>query len=210
MKSLNKYLITVVAILLMWSMAAGAQESFSWENHKHSLEIYTGYPYIFSMLYPKSSPDNTASMDGWFTGDSYKYLCPASLTLMYSYRLDQKWEISFLLNGHGYFYKHAKYPVADNRPVWEADPEYAKTEFDTRGIVIGLITRRYWLDRDFWKLYSALGFGAFLVGEGLRLPVAPEIIPIGTRFGRRHIYGMAELSFGPTGTGPRLGLGYRF
>lgn len=197
-------------MLLLWSTAAKAQESFSWEEHRHSLEVYTGYPYFFTMLIPKSSPDNTASMEGWYTGDSYKFLCPENLSLMYSYRDNKEWEISAVVNLHGYFYNHKKYPVVDNIPDWDAVPEDLGVKYEARGIVTGLITRRYWVEKPGYRLYSAFGLGVLLKGRGILGQVVPELTPIGIRFGRRHIYGMTDLSYGPTGIGLRLGTGYRF
>lgn len=216
----NKTIILVLA-LLVTSVTAKAQGAAEWKSHRHSLEISTGFPYpmmIHSDVGPEpGSPEELEMQRMWNEGQSKKEtMCP-NLTVMYSFRFAEAGEVSVFFNVHGYTYairQHAK----GYTPGMGWDYNVHKvTKVLERGyvnmaVVPGVLFKYYWYNRDFWKWYSGFGVGYFAYGEDILFDrkISPEAILAGTHFGRNHIYGVAELVFGPTGIGPQLGLGYRF
>lgn len=216
----NNTIILVLA-LLVTSVTAKAQGAAEWKSHRHSLEISTGFPYpmmIHSDAGPApDSPEAAAGLEMWKNGQSKKETMYPNLTLTYSFRFAEDGEISFFINMHGYTYairQHAK----GSTPGMGWDYNVHKvTKVLERGyvnmaVVPGVLFKYYWYNRDFWKWYSGFGVGYFAYGEDalFNRRFSPEAILVGTHFGRNHIYGVAELVFGPTGLGPQLGLGYRF
>lgn len=216
----NNTIILVLA-LLVTSVTAKAQEAAVWKNHCHSLEISTGIPYPMmthaGVEPPPESPEAATYSPMWLNGQSKIETMYPNLTVMYSFRFAEDGEVSFFFNLHGYTYairQHAKgFTPGMN---WNYDI-YKVTDVLERGyvnmaVVTGFIFKYYWYNRDFWKWYSGFGVGYFVYGEDalFNRRFSPEAILAGTHFGRNHIFGVAELVFGPTGIGPQLGLGYRF
>ena len=212
--------MTAVA-LLATCFSTGAQEAESWEDHLHSLEISTGFPYpmmIHSDAGPApDSPEAAAGLEMWKNGQSKKETMYPNLTLTYSFRFAKDGEISFFINMHGYTYAIRQHPEGFTSGMdWNYDittvTKVLKRGYVNMAVVPGFIFKYYWYNRDFWKWYSGAGIGFFAYGEdyifGRRY--TPEVILAGTHFGRNHIYGMAEFVLGPTGLGPQIGLGYRF
>ena len=215
--------ITLIAAVLTMASCVGvyAQDAAVWKQHRHSLEISTGIPYpMFTHSDAGPEPGSQEELEflsRWDNGLSLKKTMYPNLTVTYSFRFANNGEVSVFFNVHGYTYalrQHAK----GYTPGMEWDYDVNKvTKVLERGyvnmaVVPGFLLKYYWHNRDYWKWYSGAGLGFFATGydvlSGLR--VTPEIILAGTHFGRNHVYGVAELVFGPTGLGPQLGLGYRF
>ena len=185
------------------------------EEHGHSLTLSTGYPCALSMIFPPGTPDNSVTMDGWKTGTHYKSWYPAGLNLIYNYQGSRHWEISLAVSVSGWFYSTYQYPEKQSAEMdqgkvfdYDATPE-KHTAFDFRGIIPSIHFRYYWLARkEAYQMYSGAGLGIMPAAHPMM--VVPSITPVGIRFGKRHWFGLAELTLGATGTGPVLGAGYRF
>ena len=216
----NKTIIMVMA-LLVTSIGASAQDSALWKNHCHSLEISTGIPYPM-MIHtdvqpPPENPEAAAHSQMWLNGQSKKETMYPNLTVIYSFRFAEAGEVSAFFNLHGYTYAICQHPEGWTEGIdWPYDirkvSKVLKRGYVNMAVVPGFLLKYYWYNRDFWKWYSGVGIGFFVYGEDALFSrrFSPEAILAGTHFGRNHIYGVAELVFGPTGIGPQLGLGYRF
>ena len=213
-------LISVVAALALVLDANAQQASFT-DDHRFSLEISTGIPYpmlIHSHTDPKpGSAEYAEWMQMLNDGQSKAETMYPNLTLMFSWHIDRNWELSIFCNAHGYTYEIRQQPKGFTEGMnWDYDvntvTEVLERGYKNMAIVPGAILKYYWYNRDFWKWYSGAGVGYFVYGEAplFDTRVVPELILAGTHFGRRHLYGVAEFTLGPTGLGPQLGLGYRF
>ena len=213
-------LISVVAALALVLDANAQQASFT-DDHRFSLELSTGIPYPM-LIHSHTDPEpGSAEYAEWMQmlndGQSKAETMYPNLTLMFSWHIDRNWELSIFCNAHGYTYEIRQHPKGFTEGMnWDYDvntvTEVLKRGYKNMAIVPGAILKYYWYNRDFWKWYSGAGVGYFVYGEAplFDTRVVPELILAGTHFGRRHLYGVAEFTLGPTGLGPQLGLGYRF
>ena len=213
-------LISVVAALALVLDANAQQASFT-DDHRFSLELSTGIPYPM-LIHSHTDPEpGSAEYAEWMQmlndGQSKAETMYPNLTLMFSWHIDRNWELSIFCNAHGYTYEIRQHPKGFTEGMnWDYDvntvTEVLERGYKNMAIVPGAILKYYWYNRDFWKWYSGAGVGYFVYGEAplFDTRVVPELILAGTHFGRRHLYGVAEFTLGPTGLGPQLGLGYRF
>lgn len=215
-------LISVVAALAL-AFGANAQQALFTDEHRFSLEISTGIPYpMLIHSHTKTYPEpGSAEYDEWMQmrndGQTRAETMYPNLTLMFSWHIDRNWELSLFCNAHGYTYQVRQHPKGYTEGMnWNYDvntvTEVLERGYKNMAIVPGAILKYYWYNKDFWKWYSGAGVGYFVYGEAplFNSHVVPELILAGTHFGRRHLYGVAEFTLGPTGLGPQLGLGYRF
>lgn len=73
------------------------------------------------------------------------------------------------------------------------------------GASVSLAFRYKWLLKENVEMYSALGLG-FLVPYPLPFPY---LAPVGIKFGKGKVYGLAELSTSPTSSFGIVGIGFR-
>ena len=204
-----KRFLTVLAVLLIAGGNAFAQEK------KHSIEFTTGYPSLLtSFEYPN---DLHAS----FEGKDVDAVFPYGINLGYTYSLSKRWELNSMLNLHLISYQIKQYPEIDNAPTdngkgydWDAEPKVVDKSTKLNGSA-NVAFRYKWLLRDNFCLYSAVGVGfsnVMTLGLGLvEIPCPiPYIAPIGIKFGKGKVYGIAEANvsasttFGMAGVGVRL------
>lgn len=219
MKNLFRLISAVAAMAL--AFGANAQQASFTDDHRFSLELSTGIPYPM-LIHSHTDPEpGTAEYAEWMQmlndGQSKAETMYPNLTLMFSWHIDRNWELSLFCNAHGYTYEIRQHPKGFTEGMnWGYDvntvTEVLERGYKNMAIVPGAILKYYWYNRDFWKWYSGAGVGYFVYGEAplFDTRVVPELILAGTHFGRRHLYGVAEFTLGPTGLGPQIGLGYRF
>ena len=213
-------LFFVVAALEL-ALDANAQQTSVADEHIFSLELSTGIPYPMLIHSDTGLKPGTAEYDKWMQmrndGQSRVETMYPNLTVMFSWRVDRHLEISLFCNAHGYTYAIRQHPKGYTEGMnWDYDintvTEVLERGYKNMAVVPGALLKYYWYNRDFWKWYSGAGVGYFVYGEAplFDTRIVPELILAGTHFGRRHLYGVAEFTLGPSGLGPQLGLGYRF
>ena len=219
MKNLFRLISAVAALAL--ALGANAQQTSFADEHRYSLEISTGCPFPMMISSHSSHEPGSAEYDKWMQmrndGQSKVETMYPNLTVMFSWRVDRHLEISLFCNAHGYTYAIRQHPKGYTEGMnWDYDintvTEVLERGYKNMAVVPGAIIKYYWYNRDFWKWYSGAGVGYFVYGEAplFDTRIVPELILAGTHFGRRHLYGVAEFTLGPSGLGPQLGLGYRF
>ena len=139
-----------------------------------------------------------------------------NLTVAYSYRFNKHLELSLFMNIHGYTYEIRQHPKGYT-PGVNVDydintvTKVLKRGYKNEAFVTGAVLKGYGHNEEVWTWYSGVGFGYFIDGRDRVTDrrLSPEVILVGTHFGRKHLYGVAELDWGPAGIGPQVGVGYR-
>lgn len=207
--------LSLLWILLLVPFSKGlAQERFYFEDHQHSITLSTGIPPILPMMYPRGSANNGYTMDGWNTGTGYKTHFSYTFTLAYNYQFTKRWEMALVATTCGYIYSQYQHPekgVNDYGVMtydWDdSKRQYQGTYLDFRGIIPAAMVRFYWLARESVQMYSAVGAGLMFSSPVI---LYPTLTPVGIRFGKKHWFGLAELTVGSTATILLAGAGYRF
>lgn len=207
--------LSLLCLLLLVPFSKGlAQERFYFEDHQHSITLSTGIPPVMAMMHPPGDPDNGPTMDGWNTGTGYNSHFSYTFTIAYNYQFTKRWEMALVATTCGYIYSQYQYPekgVDDYGNIlydWDKSKgQYQGTHLDFRGIIPAAMVRFYWLARERVQMYSAAGVGLMFASRPI---VYPTLTPVGIRFGRKHWFGLAELTIGSTGTILLAGAGYRF
>ena len=206
--------ILLFLVLLLSFFRSQAQENLYYVEHPHSVTLSSGIPNLIVTMFPPGNPDNSMTMDGWYTGTGYKTRLAAQLNVGYNYQLDRRWELSLILTVGGLVYSQYQYPKTgendQGHPIydWQAEPLENSLHYQHRAVIPSFLLRYYWLARkSSFQLYSAAGAG--FVGHG-GLSLFPTLTLVGTRFGGKHWYGQAELTAGVTATLFLAGVGYRF
>lgn len=217
----NSFILISVVAALTLALGANAQQASFTDSHQHSLEISTGWPFPMIISLHSDPKPGSEEYAKWMQmrndGQTRVETMYPNITVMYSWRIDKNWEMSIFCNAHGYTYAVRQHPKGYTEGMnWNYDvntvTKVLERGYKNMAVVPGAILKYYWYNREFWKWYSGLGVGYFVYGEVplVDTRVVPELILAGTHFGRRHLYGVAEFTLGPTGLGPQIGLGYRF
>lgn len=197
------------------SMTASGQEVINeWQQHRHSLDVSTGYPSVIGALYPPGSADSRESMMASRLGQTLKTYLPANITVTYSYRFAKKWDVSAHINLHGFIYGIYQHPEWGDSYNWNATPKAIGVDYSHRGTVLGTSMKYYWHETVLCSWYSSIGAGMYLnyLGTGSNLLFFPHLTPVGfhRRIKMSNWYLLGELSLSFSGTGIIAGIGYRF
>ena len=205
--------IGTVTILLFVCGLVSAQEKENWEQHKHSIELTTGFPSFPGAYLPGVSASSQVSAES--IGQKHKTYWLNNLTLTYSYRFAKRWDVSAHFNIEGTVYGVDQYPQlasGGGQYDWKATPESQGVKYTNTAIVLGTSVKYYWYQGVKCHWYSSLGVGLYLnnLGTGATFKVFPQVTPVGLHCGKNHWYFVGELGVGFTGTGRIVGAGYRF
>jgi len=121
-----------------------------------------------------------------------------SINLSYSQRIRPKLDLGAVLN-IGWW----SFNVND---IETGQKLYRRHTLDNLECFTATVFLRWnWLRRESFTLYSSIGAGVtFTVAM-----VWPHLTPIGIRYGRKRVYGMAEITGVTTAVGGVIGIGYR-
>lgn len=203
-----KRILTLVAATIISAAGAFAQEG------KHALEITTGYPSIISGF--EFPSDIRHSSEGRSVDSHFQY----GINIGYTYSFGKRWEVNPMLHLHLTSYDILQYPETDNPLMdsgkgfdWDAEPVLVEENRSLSGS-INVSFRYRWLMRESFCLYSALGLGFtkdLCLGLGqVELPCPiPYFAPVGIKFGKGRVYGIAELNLSAASTFGMAGIGIR-
>ena len=211
-----KYHLTLLLSLSLFCLPLAAQErtihkapAYDWTQHRHSLEITTGLP-LGGLVRPGGNRQTV-----YQRGQDITRILPTNLNITYSYRFARRWDLAVTLNTEGYIFRITQYPQNTKDGYdWSADPVYSRTEYNHRGVWMGIAVKYYWKDDGKIQLYSGLG-GAMMIdrffgGYYGSLLFLPQLTPFGVHRQFQHWYILGELSAGYMGLGLLAGAGYRF
>ncbi|MBO7278043.1 MAG: hypothetical protein J6U70_00375 [Bacteroidales bacterium] len=202
-----KRILPILALMILFVGNTFAQ------NKQRSLEITTGHP---GFLHAAEFPWTQAEIEMNWKGQTYTEGPQPGINIGYTYQWTKRWEINTMLNLHLTFMDIHQQPlrpgVEDNgkygpdtqgRYDWQADPT-TTTQVKLYG-GLSAAFRYKWIVRDSFSLYSALGAGFSI---GLPIPF-PYIAPIGIKFGKGKVFGLAEVTLSPANTFVMAGIGIR-
>lgn len=205
--------IVVLTALLAIALQAYAQH-FDPE-HRHSIEISSGIPPIHCSLLGTHS--GSIEMDPTY-GYRENSLLYSVINIGYTYAISEKWDFNFVFNLSSRFYTYSNYPIVPagtahtSGQVYDYDLVDTRAEPESSGPGVDLWPsymfdfRWKWYRSDAIRLYSSFGLSYL----PMRWPIYPNFTPIGINFGRKHVYGIAEMSFSTAATLLLVGVGYRF
>lgn len=174
--------------------------------HQHAIEITTGYP---SLVFLSEFAWLNTRIDASRDGQKFKDYYQPGLNVGYTFSWGKRWELSALANVHLTIYDTLQYPEI---PSTGSKKEYDKTADPTRidrtvnvwGSISAAV-RFKWIVRESFSMYSALG-----VGTSFHFPFPiPYIAPVGIKFGKGKVYGLAEVNVSAANTFGMVGLGVR-
>lgn len=207
-------LTKAIAMLIGTTLFCLSTYSVNAQEKKHSIEFTTGIPSIVTILeYPL---DLSIS----FKGQEVDTVFPYGINLGYTYSLSRRWELNPMLHLHLNSYQVKQYPEINNAPTdnskgydWDAEPTVVDKSTKLNGSV-NVAFRYKWLLRDSFCIYSALGVGFsndLTLGLGMHeIPCPlPYISPIGIKFGKGKVYGIAEANISASNTFAMAGVGIR-
>ena len=201
-------LLTIAAILLTASLSAQEAPAAKENNHRHALEFTTGYPGFF-MLFEYGL--GVESLSGQKADRHFQH----GLNIGYTFSWGKRWELNTLINLHLTKYELYQYPELENSYGydWDAEPTLTAQDADIYGAVCAAV-RFKWFVREGVSLYSALGVGfshdVFLSDHNLYIPFPlPYIAPIGVKFGKGRVYGIAEVNLSAANTFGMAGIGVK-
>lgn len=202
-----KRILIIITALIIGSVNLCAQEK------QHSIEITTGYP---SILHSLEYPWAFGTVEMTWQGQTYKEHYQPGLNIGYTYQWRKRWELNTMVNLHLTIMDINQYPLlpgsdgsatsgpeASNQYDWDATPTTTR-DTDLFGALC-LSFRYKWIVRDSFSIYSALGTG---ISIGFPIPV-PYVAPIGIKFGKGKVYGIAEANFSAATTYGMAGIGIR-
>ncbi|MBE6240267.1 MAG: hypothetical protein E7115_02050 [Bacteroidales bacterium] len=182
------------------------EESKKSYPHQHAIEITTGYPsLVFQSEFAWINTRIEASRDG----QKFKEYYQPGLNIGYTFSWGKRWELSALANVHLTIYDTLQYPEI---PSTGSKKEYDKTADPTRidrtvnvwGSISAAV-RFKWIVRESFSMYSALG-----IGTSFHFPFPiPYVAPVGIKFGKGKVYGLAEVNVSAANTFGMVGLGVR-
>ena len=175
----------------------------------HAIEVSVGLPSLFHIMHQPGDMNNGQTMDAERLGQRLKTVFPQNASLLYAYRLNEKWEIGGRFTLNGFVFTRSQYPSKGEGYDWKADPERVTTEYESRGIIPSVLARYTWKTTESSQWYSTFGLGWDLGGDSVIGPLVPDLIPVGVHIGKKRFYFVGELSLGLAGTGLLFGLGYR-
>ena len=186
--------------------ASKTEESKKSYPHQHAIEITTGYPsLVFQSEFAWINTRIEASRDG----QKFKEYYQPGLNIGYTFSWGKRWELSALANVHLTIYDTFQYPEI---PSTGSKKEYDKTADPTRidrtvnvWGSISTAVRFKWIVRESFSMYSALG-----IGTSFHFPFPiPYVAPVGIKFGKGKVYGLAEVNVSAANTFGMVGLGVR-
>ena len=196
--------LLVLALLLAVCVSASAQE-----KRQHAIEITTGYPSLaFSAEYPWLQGEIELGWEGLKVKEYYQ----PCLNIGCTFTKKKRWETNVVLNLHLTISDYMKYPMISegdefNNPRynWDAEPILDHRDTELWG-ALAISFRYKWIAKENVNLYSAFGLG---VSMGLFPIPLPYLAPLGIKFGKGKVYGLAELNVSPISTYGIAGIGIR-
>ena len=183
--------------------ANGLKKSYPYQ---HAIEITTGYPsLVFLSEFPWLNTKIEASRNGQKIEEYYQ----PGLNIGYTFSWGKRWEVSALANIHLTIYDTMQYPeIPSTGSKKEYDKTVAPTRIDRSVNTWGSFSadvRFKWVVRESFSMYSALG-----VGTSFHFPFPmPYVAPVGIKFGKGKVYGLAEVNISAAHTFGMAGLGIR-
>lgn len=174
--------------------------------HQHAIEITTGCPsLVFLAEYPWLDRLIEASRNGQTIKEHYQ----PGLNVGYTFSWGKRWEVSALGNIHLTIYDVLQYPeIPSSGSKKEYDKNAEPSLADRSTMVWGSISadvRFKWIVRESFSMYSALG-----IGTAFAFPFPmPYIAPVGIKFGKGKVYGLAEVNISAANTFGMAGIGIR-
>ena len=185
--------VFITAVLLFSSCFFSSSQNI--RPKRHSIDISTGFPELFSMAHPPGDLDNSLTSSAFSKERTLNPILPFNLNITYSFHFLPNWDCAARLNDIGWFYSDTS---NDN-------PSDKRLEYEHRGLSLSILVRYYWIQKKTWQLYSSLGGGFNFMWKRIE----PDISLIGFRYGGGRVYGLADLSYGISGTGIIFGVGIR-
>ena len=192
-----------LTVLLAVCISASAQE-----KRQRAIEITTGYPsVVFPLEYPWMEGERALRREGYKVIEHFQ----PCLNIGYTFTKKKRWETNVVLNLHLTISDYMKYPMTSevnelNEPIYNFDAEPTLDFRDTELWGALAIAFRYkWIAKENVNLYSAIGAGISL---GFPIPL-PYLAPLGIKFGKGKVYGLAELNVSPISTFGMAGIGIR-
>ena len=195
-----KRIFTIAALLICVSM--NAQQ----HPNQHAIEITTGYP---SLMFLAEYPSLNKQIEASRNGQKIKKYYQPGINVGYTFSWGKRWEVSALGNIHLTICDYLQYPEipsSGSKKEYDktADPALADRTINVWGSISADV-RFKWVVRESFSMYSALGLG---VAFAFPLPM-PYIAPIGIKFGKGKVYGLAELNISAANTFGMAGIGIR-
>lgn len=183
-----------------------AVESKKSYPHQHAIEITTGYP---SLVFLSEFAWLNTRIDASRNGQTFKEYYQPGLNIGYTFSWAKRWELSALANVHLTIYDTLQYPeIPSTGSKKEYDKTVDPTRIDRTVNVWGSISaavRFKWIVRESFSMYSALG-----AGTSFHFPFPiPYVAPVGIKFGKGKVYGLAEVNISAANTFGMVGLGVR-
>lgn len=192
-----------LTVLLAVCISASAQE-----KRKKAIEITTGYP---SLVFQAEYPWTQGRVDLLDKGQRVEEHFQPCLNIGYTFTKKKRWETNVVLNLHLTISDYMKYPMTSevnefNEPIYnfDAEPTFDHRDTDLWG-ALTIAFRYKWIAKENVNLYSAIGAGISL---GFPIPL-PYLAPLGIKFGKGKVYGLAELNLSPISTFGMAGIGIR-
>ena len=193
---MKRYLFGIMSLLCATLVFAQDEEdSFWWEDRRHSIDISVGLPSLYSTIAGSHSWSFYIAPPGSGNSPSPKRnsLFCGHYSIDYSYNV-----LRWLAVGA------------------ELNYEYWTGDYTTHDTYLAAKVKFTYINREHITLYSGVGVGVGTHVEknsngsvqGIILPAA-VLTPIGIHAGGRHVYGLAEVNVGSSSFF-RLGIGGRF
>lgn len=201
MKLSFKYILTAAALIFLFPTLGQAQDESVYFSKRPEIRFgWGGYPLILekAFLFRKGDvigPDGNSLNDIYRRRNGSSYSTGA---LMFSADFPiKKWvSIPVVLSGNLCWQK-------------QKDPALNSSETIINGDLQLLSGARFrWIYKPAVNLYATA-----MVGVGVwdaRVIPAIQLVPIGVRFGKGHVFGFAELGVGTMYCGGMAGVGYKF
>lgn len=196
--------LLILIPLLAVCISASAQE-----KRQKAIEITTGYP---SLIFGSEYPWTQGVVDLSDKGQRVEEHFQPCLNIGYTFTKKKRWETTIILNLHLTVSDYMQYPkrpeeeveIYHSRYYWDAEPVLDHRTTELWG-ALAIAFRYKWIAKENINLYSAIGAGISL---GFPVPL-PYLAPLGVKFGKGKVYGLAELNVSPISTFGMAGIGIR-
>lgn len=182
-------------------------------EHRHAIELTSGpAPLRQWMFPPDSNPDSKTYSDLAEKGQYASNVWRPSINIAYTYAINERWDLNIIVNLSANHYKVSQYVVLDDtKPYPTVDRKSAPTSswnvLDRLSPAVMANVRWKWFRSDLLRLYTAFGVGT--APGSLPYPT-PYLTPIGISIGKKHFYGVAELTESSAAHAFIVGVGFRF